>query len=328
MKWIKVFSPATIGNIGPGFDVLGMAVKGLGDVVEARRIRSGIRIAAVYSAARLPSDPKKNTASLAAAEVFKMLNISGGIEMRLHKGLPIGSGLGSSAASAAAGAFAANHLYGGHLSTEQLILAATTAEAAVSGGFFADNTAPALLGGTTLTRCCEPLDVTRIGFIRNLRLVLVSPNMVVLTREARAMLPAKVPMKDFVFNMANTALITAAFAKNDYSLFARSLHDHVIEPVRAKLIKGFAEVKEAALQAGADGMAISGSGPTVFAITDNIRKARAIEQQMVLTFNALGIASKSWVTSMDAHGTRVIEDEAAILRVPEHAAAPRAARRH
>ena len=311
MSWIQVFSPATIGNIGPGFDVLGMAVKGLGDTVYARRIRSGIRIREVVSPTPIPANPRKNTAAIAAANVFRILNVRGGIELRIHKGLPAGSGLGSSAASAAAGAFAANWLYGRELRTEQLILAATQAEAEVSGGFFADNTAPALLGGATLTRCCVPLDVTRIGVIRRLRVVLVTPHITVLTREARKMLPAEVPMASFVFNMANTALITAAFAKNDYSLFARSLNDVVIEPVRSRLIRGFAQVKENALKAGADGMAISGSGPTVFAITDNLRKARVIEQQMVLTFNALGVPSRSWTATMDPHGTRVVEDGAA-----------------
>ena len=309
--WIKVFSPATIGNIGPGFDVLGMAIKGLGDTVEARRrAKPGIGVLSITPNLRLPRDPDKNTAALAARHVMDLLGANGGLDIKLHKGLPIGSGLGSSAASAAAGAFAANHLYGGHLSTEQLILAATKAEAAVSGGFFADNTAPALLGGATLTRCCEPLDVTRIGVIRRLKLVVVTPNLIVLTREARAILPATVPMKSFVFNMANTALITAAFAKNDYSLFARSLNDEVIEPVRSSLIRGFDNVKRNALKAGADGVAISGSGPTVFAITDNLAKARAIEQQMNLSFNALGIASKSHITTMDPVGTRLLTRDA------------------
>lgn len=308
MNWIRIFSPATIGNIGPGFDVLGMAVRGPGDTVFARRIRSGIRISEIQSTSPLPKDPRKNTASLAASNVLKQLRLRGGIEFRIHKGLPSGSGLGSSAASAAAGAFAANWLYGRDLSVEQLILAATQAEAKVSGGFFADNTAPALLGGATLTRCCEPLDVTRIGVIRRLRLVLVTPEVTVLTRDAREMLPAMVPLTSFVFNMANTALITAAFAKNDYSLFARSLNDVIVEPVRSRLIPGFDQVKKNALKAGADGMAISGSGPTVFAITDDPRKARAIEQQMVRSFHAQGVASQSWIATVDPHGTRVIED--------------------
>jgi homoserine kinase len=309
MKWLRVFSPATIGNIGPGFDVLGMAIRGLGDTVYARRLPSGIRITEIQSPSPLSRDARKNTAALAAANVFRSLGLKAGIELRIHKGLPAGSGLGSSAASAAAGAFAANWLYGRPLSTEQLILAATQAEAVVSGGFFADNTAPAFLGGATLTRCCEPLDVTRIGVIRRLRLVLVTPDLAVLTRDARKILPAQVPLAAFVFNMANAALITAAFVKNDYSLFARSLQDAIIEPVRSRLIPGYDRVKESALKAGADGMAISGSGPTVFAITDDLRKARAIEQQMVSSFNAQGVSSRSWITTVDPEGTRVIPDD-------------------
>ncbi len=214
MKWINVFAPATIGNIGPGFDVLGMAVKGLGDVIEARRIPKGVKISAVTSPQRLTRDPAKNTAAIAARNVLELLGMPGGIEMRIRKGLPLGSGLGSSAASAAAGAFAANHLYGSRLTKKQLILPATKAEEVVSGAFFADNTAPALLGGVTLTRCCMPLDITAIGSIEKLVVVLVAPKLVILTRDARKILPKFVRMKDFVFNMANTALITAAFAKN------------------------------------------------------------------------------------------------------------------
>jgi homoserine kinase len=306
MKWIRVFAPATIGNIGPGFDVLGMAVRGLGDTLYARRLPSGIRITELVSPTPLSRDIRKNTAALASANVFRFLGLRGGIELRIHKGLPAGSGLGSSAASAAAGAFAANWLYGRTLSPESLILAATQAEAVVSGGFFADNTAPAILGGATLTRCCEPLDVTRIGVIRRLRLILVTPALSVLTRDARKILPAQVPLAAFVFNMANAALITAAFAKNDYSLFARSLQDAIIEPVRSRLIPGYDRVKESALKAGADGMAISGSGPTVFAITDDPHKARAIERGMVASFRAQGLSVQSWITTVDPEGTRVI----------------------
>lgn len=307
MKWIKVFSPATIGNLGPGFDVLGLAVKRLGDIIEARKIKSGVKISSIESEAELSKNPKKNTAGIAALEVLRLLRVSGGVEIRLRKGLPIGSGLGSSAASATAGAFATNYLYGNKLSKEELILPATKAEEVVSGGFFADNTAPALLGGATLTRSCEPLDVTKIGSIDRLKIILVIPEIVILTRKAREILPKKIPMKNFVSNMANTALITAAFAKNDYSLFARSLNDIVIEPVRAKLIKGFYEVKEGALKAGADGMTISGSGPTVFAITDDINKAKAIKNKMVETFNEFKIKSKGFITEVDPQGTRLVK---------------------
>lgn len=307
MSWIKVFSPATIGNIGPGFDVLGLALKGMGDTVEARKIDEGFRIVEVDSKHEIDTDPEHNTVTIAASEVLKTLKIEGGVEFKLKKGLPIGSGLGSSAASAAAGAYAANFLYGNRLTRNELIYPATRAEEIVSGDFFADNTAPALLGGATLTRTMEPLDVTRIGSIGSLKLILVTPDVVILTKDAREILPQNVAMGDFVSNMANTALITAAFAKDDYSLFARSLHDVVIEPIRSRLIDGFAEVKDAALKAGADGMTISGSGPTVFAITNDAGKADWIENRMVNTFRSFGIDSRSITTEVDPEGTRIVE---------------------
>jgi homoserine kinase len=307
MEWIKVFAPATIGNIGPGFDVLGLAVKGLGDIVEARKTKKCVEISAIDSGYNLSKDPRKNTAGLAASEVLKLLNEKGGVELRIRKGLPSGSGLGSSAASAAAAAFATNYLYGNILRREDLILPATRAEERVSGGFFADNTAPALLGGATLTRSCSPLDVTKIGSIKKLKIVLVTPDVVVLTKYARSILPEMIPMRAFVFNMGNSCLITAAFAKDNYALFARSLNDAVIEPLRARLIPAFHRVKERAIRAGADGMTISGSGPTVFAITQNDAKARAVEIEMVQAFMEAGIKATGIVTEVDPVGTRLIK---------------------
>jgi len=304
---IKVFSPATIGNVGPGFDVLGLAVKKWGDTVEARTIPFGIKIKSIDSEANIPIDPEKNTVTIAAVEVLKLLKVKKGIEFKIKKGLPVGSGLGSSASSAAAGAFAANYLYGNRLSKEELILPATLAEEKVSGGFFADNTAPSLLGGATLTRSYQPLDIIKIGTIDILQIILVTPEIEVLTKYARKILPKRVPLKDFVFNMSNTALITAAFSKNDYFLLARSLNDKIIEPVRSKLIPGFYKVKKSAFDAGADGAAISGSGPTIFAITNSIKKAETIRKNMVKTFDKLNIRSKSIVTSVDETGTKLIK---------------------
>jgi len=307
MEWIKVFSPATIGNIGPGFDVLGLAVGGWGDTVEARKIDSGVVISAIDSHDELPADPDKNTAGIAAREVLELLREKRGVELKIKKGLPSGSGLGSSAASAAAAAFATNHLYQGQFSKEDLILPATKAEEYVSGGFFADNTAPCLLGGATLTRSVLPLDVTMVGHIDDLTIVLVTPDIVILTRAAREILPEVVSMKGFVHNMANSCLISAAFAKNDYELFARSLSDIVIEPVRAPLIQAFDEVKQNALKAGADGVAISGSGPTLFAITNqDTSRALRIEDAMVRTFKQAGVTCKSIITGVDLEGTRLV----------------------
>ncbi len=308
MEWIKVFAPATIGNIGPGFDVLGLAVKNMGDIVEARKIAEGVIITEIISDTPLSLDAQKNTAGIAAQEVLKILNIKGGVELKIIKGMPSGSGLGSSAASACAAAFATNYLYGNQMSKDELILPATRAEEYVSGDFFADNTAPCLLGGATLTRSCLPLDVTKIGSISQLIIILVTPQITILTKEARDILPKRVSLKSFVFNMANSCLITAAFAKDDYSLFARSLNDEVIEPARAKLIKGFYEVKQNALKAGADGMAISGSGPTLFAITNDTHKARFIEDAMVRTFQNFGIACQSLITEVEDEGTILLNE--------------------
>jgi homoserine kinase len=308
MDWIKVFAPATIGNIGPGFDVLGLAVSGWGDVIEARKTESGVLISEIESEHELPSDPDKITAGIAAREVLRVLRESGGVEMKIRKGLPSGSGLGSSAASAAAAAFAVNYLYGEKLTKEDLILPATKAEEFVSGGFFADNTAPCLLGGATLTRSKLPLDVTKIGHIDNLHIILATPDIEILTREAREILPKTVPMEGFVNNMANSCLISAAFAKNDYDLFARSLNDTVIEPVRAQLIPGFDEAKANALKAGADGVTISGSGPTLFAITSQSRnRSYLIEDALVRSFKKNGIDCKSLITEVDMEGTRLLD---------------------
>ncbi len=304
MEWVKIFAPATIGNIGPGFDVLGLAVLGLGDIIEARKIPSGISIGEIKSEAPLSGDPDKNTAGIAAREVLKRISADGGIELKIKKGLPCGSGLGSSAASAAAAAFAANLLYGEPLSKEELILPATLAEEAVSGAFFADNTAPALLGGATLTRSIKPLEVFRIGTISELRIILVTPNLTVLTKDARAVLPSEVPLKKFIANMAHACLVAAAFAKNDYRLMAKGLQDVVIEPARAGLIRGFDSVKQAALEAGADGMAISGSGPTIFAISDSDEKGAGILKAMLAAFEKSGVSATGIVTRVDSEGAR------------------------
>lgn len=305
MEWIEVFAPATIANLGPGFDVLGMAVKGWGDTVRARRIDSEILISGIEPDLGLPTDPDKNTAGIAAREVLKRIGNPGGIELKIKKGLPLGSGLGSSAASAVAGAFATNYLYGSTLTREELILPATLAEEQVSG-FHADNTAPSLLGGAVLVRSINPLDVTRIGTIDDLTIVLVTPDIVILTRRAREILPHEVSLENFVKNAANAAAVTAAFAKNDYSLLVRGLQDVVVEPVRSSLIKGFNEVKASALQSGADAVCISGSGPTLFAVYNQSGEIpKRIQEAMVNAFKGMKISSRSIVTEMDLEGARL-----------------------
>ena len=308
MEWIEVLSPATIGNIGPGFDVLGLAIKGLGDIVRARRIARGVVISSIEPQYDISYEAHNNTAGIAAMEVIKMLNMEkdGGVELRIRKGMPIGSGLGSSAASAAAGAFAANYLYGNKLDKRELILAATRAEEYVSGGFFADNTAAAILGGVTIARSSVPIDVVKLGSIPELKIIIAIPDIVILTKKARDILPDRILLNDFVINMCNSCLITAAFAKGNYELLVKGLNDVVIEPVREHLIPGFKFVKRSALEAGADGITISGAGPSVFAITNDELKVEKIKDAMVNAFNELKIGCRSLLTEIDEDGTRLL----------------------
>ena len=308
MSWIKVFAPASIGNIGPGFDVLGLAIDTVGDIIRARKIDEGIIISEITGLDNLPKEAGRNTAGIAASEVLKEIGTKGGIEIKLEKGVPAGSGLGSSASSAAAGAFAANYLYGEKLSKEELIDPATIAESFVSGGYFADNTAPSLLGGATITRNKKPLDVIKLGSIDELIIVVTTPEYKLLTKKARDILPEWVPMEGFISNMANACLIASAFSKNDYQLLARSIHDYVIEPVRAELIPGFKDVKKAALDADADGCSISGAGPSLFAITNDKNKAEEIGRAMEEAFLKNGLKSVYRVCRAYDKGTTVIKE--------------------
>ncbi|MDH7499355.1 MAG: homoserine kinase [candidate division NC10 bacterium] len=308
MDIIRAFAPASIGNLGPGFDVLGLAIQGFGDIVEAKRTGGrGVGISKITGFAdHLSREVEKNTAGIAAQRTLQVAGMEEGIDLLLHKQIPPGSGLGSSAASAVAAAFAVNQLLGSPLDTDQLIHAATDAEAAVSGGFFADNTATSMLGGATLTRSSDPLEVIALGTIPRAVIVLVRPHLKILTRRARAILPQKVPMRGFVSNMANSCAIVAAFYRQDLDLLARAIEDRVIEPVRAKLIPGFYEVKEAALKEGAKGFSLSGAGPTVFSITDDAEKANAIGEAMGKAFRKKGIESDQFITGIDSQGARLL----------------------
>ena len=308
MNVVKVFAPATIGNIGPGFDTLGLAIKGLGDTIEAEKISGNeLIIQNIENADHdITKNPSKNTAGIAANEVLNMLNINTGISLKIKKGLPSGSGLGSSAASAVGGACAVNILLGKKLNNEQLLQAAMSGEYSVSGGYFADNVAPAIYGGATLTRSLHPLHVTPLGNISDLIIILAIPNVQILTRDARQVIPKNVDFTDCIHNMANTASITAAFCKNNYDLLRDNLFDQIIEPRRAKLIPGFGDVKSAAINAGAHGMTISGSGPTVFAITNNEQDSMGIEKSMKNAFKKHGIECKTMITTSSETGATEI----------------------
>lgn len=306
MKSVTVYAPASTGNIGPAFDVLGMAIDYEGDMVEATvSDEPGVRIESIKGA-QLSTDPHKNTAGIAAQKVLEQFGITKGVSLRLTKGLPCGSGLGSSAASAVAGGYATAMLFCDDVEKSELIEAITRAEEAVSGAFFCDNTASSLLGGVVLTRSYNPLEVFSLGGIEGLHFAFVKPDITILTEDARKVIPSHVPLDDVKVNNANTAGLVTALMRGDAKLFARSIDDRIVEPNRAKLIPVFDKVKASALHQGALGASISGGGPTIFAACTDEETARNVSASMKETFTDNGIESHAFVATMDLKGARVL----------------------
>ncbi|MBI3660400.1 homoserine kinase [Candidatus Acetothermia bacterium] len=306
-EWIEVFAPATVANCGPAFDTIGFSLDTLGDCLEARLVdKPGVHIAEITGTKGLSTDPTKNTAGIAAQETLKLAkSLSQGVEIRLHKQIPQGSGLGSSAASAVAGAYAVNILLGEPLSQEELLEPCLAAECAVSG-YFADNVAPALLGGFVLIQNLKPLRLVRLPVPDKLIVTAVTPDYVLLTREARAVLPEKILLKQAVRQWANIGALVASLHQNDLKLLGEAMEDFIIEPVRAPLIPGFDRVKQAALAAGALGCAISGAGPTAFAITDDLTKAEKIAQRMQAGFAQVSLKSRAHIGRVSTQGARCL----------------------
>ncbi len=306
---LTVFAPASVGNLGPGFDVLGMALSGMGDTLRAEiRKEPGIVIKKITGdKGQLPSDAAENTAGIAAQAVLTHLKIKDGMTLSLHKEIP-GTGLGSSAASAVTGAYAANLLFDAPLSKLELIPFAAVAEEKVSGGFFLDNVGPSLLGGVTWNNPFTK-EVVRLGAIENAVIVIVTPDFRVLTKDARKVLPQSVPMADFIANISQTSMISWAVSQKDLKRFGASIQDHVIEPARAALIKGFDDVKNAALSTGALGCSISGAGSTVFAVSDDKMQGDKIALAMKTAFATHGVHSETRVTTMDLEGAREIHPQ-------------------
>lgn len=306
MEWVRVFAPATVANLGPGFDVLGLAVTGRGDVVEARLIDEPRVIIEEISGdgGRLSFDPARNTAGVAALETLKIIGATDGVALKLHKNMPLGSGLGSSAASAAAAAWAVAVLHG---FDDKLALmpAGLAAEASVSG-YHADNVAPSLVGGMVLISGYRPLRMQSLPVPQNLVLALVTPEHEVPTAQARAVIPEKISLKKIVANSGNLAAMVAACFVDDVPAFGQSVVDAIIEPARARLIPGFAAVKNAALNAGAFGCSISGAGPTVFAVCDSDDMGERVAQAMQSAFLQAGLNSVARVAHPDLTGARLL----------------------
>ncbi|KAH7851300.1 hypothetical protein Vadar_009534 [Vaccinium darrowii] len=317
---VRTFAPATVANLGPGFDFLGCAVDGLGDHVTLAvdpQVHPGhLSIHQITNSAnnsvnkKLSTNPNFNCAGIAALAVMKMLDIrSVGLSLSLEKGLPLGSGLGSSAASAAAAAVAVNELFGGHLTVSDLVLAGLESESRVSG-YHADNVAPSIMGGFVLIRSYDPLELIELKFPddKDLFFVLVNPDFEAPTKKMRAALPAEVSMSHHVWNCSQAGALVASVLQGDLRGLGTALSsDRIVEPKRAPLIPGMEAVKKAAIEAGAFGCTISGSGPTAVAIIDSEERGREIGDRMVEAFMREGkLKATAMVRSLDRVGARLV----------------------
>lgn len=299
------FAPATVGNVGVGFDLLGHALATVGDrVTVARTEEPGVRIRGA-TGVEVPLDPAANTAGAGLLRLVEEKGLPFGFEVSIEKGIPLGSGMGGSAASAAGAIVAANALLPEKLSRAEMLRYGMFGEQVASGSLHADNLAPCILGGLVLARPTEAPDVVSIPVPASLRCVLVHPRLRVDTREARRVLPRSVELHAMVEQSANLAGVIAGCFSGDLELIGRSLADLVVEPHRAPLVRGFDAVKRAALEGGALGCSLSGSGPALFAWCDGDARGAEIRERMVAAFAAAGVEARGWVSPVDAPGTRV-----------------------
>ena len=301
---ITVFAPGSVGNVGPGLDILGLAVEGPGDRVTAE-LSLGRGVTVTESGhAELPTDPERHAAAIAATAVLAAAGASRiGLTLRCRKGLPLAGGQGGSAASAVAGAVAANLLLGEPLDATALLQAALASEERLAGRH-ADNVAPILLGGIVLVRSLDPLDVIPLPVPGGLRVVLAHPAQRMATADARAALPATVTRAIALHQAAQVAAMVAALASGDLRLLGRALDDRIAEPARAPHLPGFLAAKAAALAAGALGSSISGAGPTAFALVDGDAAARLVADAMVAAYRDEGVAATTRIARIDVQGAR------------------------
>jgi homoserine kinase len=306
---VKAFAPATVANVSCGFDIFGFAIQEPGDTVELRkRDEPGIVITEITGdEGRLPRQAEKNSVTVVMLALLKHLGIADfGCEVALHKNMPLGSGMGSSAASAVAGVVAINELLGNPLTRRELLPFAMEGERIASGSAHADNVGPSLLGGFVVIRSYNPLDIFTIPVPEDLYCTLVHPDIEINTKDARFILRNEVSLKNTIAQMGNVAGLVAGLMKADYDLISRSMVDVIIEPVRSILIPEFKEVKQAAISNGALGCSISGAGPSMFALSRGIENAQNVGKAMQGRFAAAGIESGLHVSAINQGGAMIV----------------------
>jgi homoserine kinase len=301
------FAPASVGNVAIGFDILGFAVDALGDrVTVTRKAEPGVTITRISGiAGELPTQPEKNTAGRSLLAMCETLKPEFGFEMHIEKGIPLGSGLGGSAASAVGAVVAANALLPQPCTKLELLKFAMQGEAVASGSMHVDNIAPSLFGGLVLTVGIDHPRVKQIPVPPDVRAVMVHPHMFLSTKQARSILKRTVDLSDFVWQTANLAGFISGCYTNDLDMIRASLEDVVIEPQRQALIPGFSSVRSAALHAGALGCSISGAGPTMFAWAPSA-SATGVLEAMRREFVRQSVQIDEWIVEIQSQGARVV----------------------
>ena len=306
MKELKIFTPASVANISCGFDILGLCLDTVGDEMIVREVpEKGIKITKVIGQ-NLPLETHKNVAGVAGLALLEKVDTSVGYEIELYKKIKPGSGIGSSAASAAGAVFAINELLGKPFSKQELIYFAMQGEKLASGTEHADNVSPVILGGFTLVRSYQPLDVLKINSPDDLYASIIHPQIEVKTSDSRAVLKNQVALKKMVIQMGNFGGLISGLYTNDYDLIGRSLHDEIIEPNRLVLIPEFNKVKKAVIQAGALGAGISGSGPSIFALCKGEETARLVGETMADIYNNTDIDYDIHVSKINQQGIKIL----------------------
>lgn len=305
---IKVKCPATVANLVCGFDILGMALNEPFDLMTLKLLDEPKVIIRNKDVFNLPTEPEKNVAGVVLLSVIEKMNFKIGFDVEIEKHIKPGSGIGSSAASAAGASVAANHLLGNIFSNEELVQFAMNGEKLASGVKHADNISPCISGGVKLIRCIHPLDIISIPS-PELFVTVVHPQIEVRTSDARQILRQEVLLKDAIRQWGNIAGLVAGFLKNDLELIGRSLEDVIIEPVRSILIPGFDKIKSGCKEAGALGGGISGSGPSVFMLSKNETIAKNVEKVMIDIYERIGIEYNTYVTTINNKGVEVMNNE-------------------
>lgn len=308
MNSVIARAPASVANVTCGFDIFGFAVEHpFDEVTLTYQERPGVVMAKIEGdEGRLPLETEKNTAGVAVLEFLKAIGSDKGIAIELKKNLPLGSGMGSSAASSVAALVAVNHLFGEPIKRQDLLPFAMEAERVACGSGHADNVAPSLLGGFVLVRGYDPLDVINIPTPDSLYCTLIHPQLELKTEDSRRVLKVTVPLREAVKQWGNIAGLVTGLMKPDYDLISRSMHDYIVEPIRSVLIPGFESIKDSAIKAGALGAGISGSGPTIFALSSDLDTARKVGDSVEKQFQIFHVDSEIYVSKINQKGAEVI----------------------